>query len=106
MTYEQQIAASADRYYDFHAPKFASLQEERNRLLWVQERTLSIVEDDDYLPDLIQYMLEENKGVNVFIHLRNATAGDSIGALAHYHEYLTKQARKIAESEASVRFGF
>lgn len=73
---------------------------------WIQNRTEQIVNDDDYLPDLVASLLDTGAGVNVFLHLRNATFGDAVGALAHYHEFLTKEARKIAESEANRRFNY
>ena len=73
---------------------------------WIRNRVESILSDDDYLPDLIANLLDTNDGVNVFLHLRNAKIGDCVGALAHYHQFLTREARKIAESEANIRFTY
>lgn len=84
--------------------KFSNPPIEREE--WVRNRTEQIVNDDDYFPDLVQYMLQTNEGVNALLHLKKATYGDLLSASAHFHTYLTREARKIAESEANVRFTY
>ena len=96
------------RQMSFHTsgPSYAQeLSDQRKRNEWVDNRTEEIVNDDDYFPDLIQYILETSSGINALLHVKKAKFGDLLGASAHFHEYLTKTARMIAESEAKVRFG-
>lgn len=109
MRYEQQIAEQADRYWSSVEHKFfrdRTTREQQERDEWVQTRTEAIVDDDDYFPDLIQTLLESSAGINALLHVKKAKFADLLGANAHFHEYLTKVARNIAESEAKRRFGF
>ena len=85
----------------------AEMAIQKRRDEWVLERTADIMSDSDYTPNLFAYLIEgDDRDISALVRIQNATASDWLGSIANLHERLTKKARKIAESEASARWGF
>lgn len=84
--------------------KFSNPPIEREE--WVRARTSEIYLSKHYRLDLVAYVLEGKKADKVFDALFEATSADYIEALSGFHAELLAEARKLAESEANVRFTY
>lgn len=71
------------------------------RLDWVLERTESILKDDDYCMELLDQVHKDHP--HLILAVARTTFGSSINVLSDLHLTLTRYARAMAESEASVR---
>ena len=100
-----------DTYYEpDYGIKWPSFMQEAKiegeRLEYVLNRTQEILDDQDYRLEIMRTLMESLAGTNAIDHLLTAKADDLIDARSHLQVYMTKEARKIAESEARKRWGF
>ena len=74
---------------------------------WVCDRTHNILCDEDFQSDLMLGVIENHSDANGLLYsIVWATSKDYINQLASLHAAMTREARRIAESEATIRFGF
>ena len=100
-----------DTYYEpDYGIKWPSFMQEAKvegeRLEYVLNRTQEILDDQDYRLEIMRTLMESLAGSNAIDHLLTAKHDDLADARSHLQVYMTKEARKIAESEARRRWGF
>lgn len=71
------------------------------KLEWTLKRTEEILKDDDYCMSLLNQVHTDHP--HLILNVARATFGNSISVLSALHLTLTRYARRMAESEASVR---
>lgn len=86
--------------------KYPTLHEERERDCWVAQRAHDLYCDDDYLLDLLLNATEQRGFTKILSDLRDGPIHTACKAQAQFNAALMTEARKVAESEARVRFGF
>ena len=110
----QNVAEIADRVFNAQLAAHTSgrtfaqeMKDMRDRDYYVNERTQSILADKDYVCDLMISLIESQKNADTVIYEALwSTSKDYIGKMADFHAAMTKEARKVAESEAKRRWGF
>ena len=105
----QDVGAVSDALFAYQCFEYTGRpdRDAKARTDWVHERTHNILTDEDYASDLTLAVIENHSDANGLISgLLWATSADHINQLAAFHSAMTREARRIAESEATVRFGF
>ena len=105
----QDVGAVSDALFAYQMMQHTGTpdRDTKTRHDWVCERTHNIITDKSYMSDLAQLVTENHSDSDEMLFgLLWATSADHMNQLAAFHSAMTREARRIAESEATIRFGF
>ena len=105
----QDVGSVSDALFAYQCFEYTGRpdRDAKARTDWVHERTHNIITDKSYMSDLAQLVTENHSDSDEMLFgLLWATSADHMNQLAAFHAAMTREARRIAESEATIRFGF